>query len=107
MSFFRTVELPGTEVLPGITRRTVYLEGVMLAFHDFEPGAVIPEHQHPHQQISWIVSGAMEFNLDGKVQVLRAGDGVLVPPDVPHSAVILDKACQAIDAFHPIREDYR
>jgi quercetin dioxygenase-like cupin family protein len=48
----------------------------------------------------------MAFDLDGEKQVLRAGDGVLIPPDVPHSAVILEAPCRAIDAWHPVREDY-
>jgi quercetin dioxygenase-like cupin family protein len=107
MTYFRTDDLPATEMLPGVTRRAAYLEGVMLTFFDFEPRAVIPGHHHPHQQITWIVLGAMEFDLDGEKRILRAGDGVLIPPDTPHSAVILDEPCRAIDAWHPIREDYR
>jgi len=107
MGYFALDELPVTDALPGVKRRAAYLEGVMLTFFDFEPEAVIPEHHHPHQQITWIVSGAMAFVLDGEKRVLRAGDGVLIPPDVPHSAVILDGPCRAIDAWHPIREDYR
>ncbi len=106
MGFFRKEELPATEMLPGITRRLVYLPGVMLTFIDFEPGVVVPEHHHPHQQISWIVSGGMRFTLEGEERVLRAGDGVRVAPDMAHSAVILNEGCRAIDAFHPIREDY-
>jgi quercetin dioxygenase-like cupin family protein len=107
MTFFRKEELPATEMLPGVTRRAAYLDDVMITFFDFEPGTVIPEHHHPHQQITWVVSGAMEFDRAGEKQVLRAGDGVLIAPDVPHSAIILDEPCQAIDAWHPIREDYR
>ena len=107
MTFFRTSELPATEMLPGVTRRAVYLDDVMVTFFDFEPKAVVPDHHHPHQQITWVVSGAMEFDLNGDKRVLRAGDGVLIPPDVPHSAVVLDEPCRAIDAWHPVREDYR
>jgi quercetin dioxygenase-like cupin family protein len=107
MGFYSRDELPATEMLPGVVRRAVYLDGVMITFFDFEPGAVIPEHKHPHQQITYVVSGAMEFSLDGKVRVLGAGEGALIPPDVPHSAVILDGPCQALDAWHPVREDYR
>jgi quercetin dioxygenase-like cupin family protein len=107
MTYFRTGDLPATEMLPGVTRRAVYLEGVMLTFFDFEPNAIVPEHHHPHQQITWIVAGTMEFSLDGEKRELHAGDGVLIPPDVPHSAVILDGPCRALDAWHPIREDYR
>jgi len=107
MAYFRTNELPATEMLPGATRRAAYLGKVMLTFFDFEPRTVIPGHHHPHEQITWIVSGSMEFNLDGEVRVLHAGDGVLIPPDTPHGATILDEPCRAIDAWHPIREDYR
>ncbi len=107
MGFFRTEDLPATEMLPGVTRRAVYLDDVMLTFFDLAPKAVIPEHHHPHQQITWIVSGVMEFNLDGEKRVLQAGDGVLIPPNMPHGAIILDELCRAIDAWHPVRDDYR
>ena len=107
MTFFRTGELPATEMLPGVNRRAVYLDDVMITFIDFEPGAIIPEHQHPHQQITWVVSGAMEFDLEGEKRVLHAGDGVLVRPGVPHAAIVLDGPCSALDAWHPVRNDYR
>lgn len=107
MAFFNTGSLPATEMLPGVTRRAVYLDDVMITFFDFRPEAIIPVHHHPHQQITWIISGAMSFDLDGEQRVLTAGDGVLIPPNTPHGAVILEEPCQALDAWHPIREDYR
>ncbi|MGD2206317.1 MAG: cupin domain-containing protein [Anaerolineae bacterium] len=107
MTYFCKDDLSATEMLPGVTRRAVHLDDVMITFFDLGPSAIIPEHDHPHQQITWIVSGAMEFNLNGDKRVLRAGDGVLIPPNVPHSAIILDEPCHALDAWHPIREDYR
>jgi quercetin dioxygenase-like cupin family protein len=79
----------------------------MITFFDFEPGSIVPEHHHPHQQITWVVSGTMEFNLDGATRLLGAGDGVLIPPDTPHSATILEEPCRALDAWHPVRDDYR
>ncbi len=107
MTYFRTDELPATEMLPGVSRRAVYLDDVMLTFFDFEPHAVVPEHRHAHQQITWVASGAMEFDLEGEKRVLEAGDGVLITPNALHSAVVLDGPCRAIDAWHPVREDYR
>ena len=106
MSFFRTEDLPATEMLPGVNRRSVHLPDLMLTFWDFEPGSVLPEHDHPHQQITWILSGTMEFDLDGEKRILRAGDGAMVPPNVRHGAVVLQEPCQVLDAWHPIREDY-
>ncbi len=107
MRFFRTSDLSPTQMLPGVTRRAVYLDDVMLTFFEFEPYALVPEHDHPHQQITYVLAGVMEFNLDGEKCVLHAGDGVLIPPGTPHGAVILDEPCRALDAWHPVRDDYR
>jgi len=107
LSFFTVSELPETEMLPGVARRAVYLEHAMMTFFQFEPGSVIPEHSHPHEQITYVVRGEMEFTLGGAVRVLRAGDGVCCPPDVPHGATVLDEPTVALDAWYPLREDYR
>ena len=107
MHYFRTDELPRAAMLPGIDRRAVWLDAVMLTFFTFEPNAVVPEHDHPHEQITLVTRGAMEFTFDGETKVLRAGDGVCIPPNVPHKAVILDEATEAIDAWSPPRDDYK
>jgi quercetin dioxygenase-like cupin family protein len=107
MTFYTVSELPGTEMLPGVVRRAVYLEHAMVTFFDFEPGSVIPEHSHPHEQITYVVRGAMEFRLGDETRVLRAGEGVCCPPEVTHSAVVLDEPTAALDAWYPLREEYR
>ena len=107
MSFFTVTELPGTQALPGIVRRAVYLEHVMMTFFEFAPGSIVPEHAHPHEQITYVVQGAMEFHLGDQTQVLRAGDGVCCLPDVPHGATVLDEPTVALDAWYPLREDYK
>lgn len=107
MAFFTVVDLAATEMLPGITRSAVYLNNVMLTFFDFEPEAVVPEHSHPHEQITYVFDGAMVFTLGEDTRTLRAGDGVCIPPNVPHSAHILNAPTRAVDAWHPVREDYK
>jgi quercetin dioxygenase-like cupin family protein len=107
MGFFRIAELAGTEMLPGIERQAVWLDGVMLTFFSFKPGAIVPEHAHPNEQITLVTKGAMEFTLSGETKLLRTGDGVCIPPDTPHRAVVLDEPTEAIDAWNPPRDDYR
>jgi quercetin dioxygenase-like cupin family protein len=106
MPFFTVSELPGTKMLPGIVRRAVHLEHAMMTFFNFEPGSVVPEHDHPHEQITYVVQGGMAFTLGGETRTLQAGEGVCCPPGVSHGAVILDEPTVAIDAWYPVREDY-
>lgn len=84
MSFFRISELPGTDMLPGIERRAVWLDQVMITFFIFQPHAIVPEHEN--EQITIVTSGAMEFTMGDEIRTLRAGDGVCIPPNVKHSA---------------------
>ncbi len=107
MSFYRINDLQSTEMLPGIDRRAVWLDGVMLTFFTFAPNAIVPEHEHPHEQITLVTRGAMEFTLEGETRILRAGDGVCIPPNAPHKAVVLDEETEALDAWNPPREDYK
>jgi len=107
MHFFKIDELPGTQMLPGVARRAVWLDGVMITFFTFEPGSIVPKHEHENEQITVVTQGAMDFSLDGETRILRAGDGVCIPPNVPHEAVVLDEVTEAFDAWSPPREDYK
>ena len=106
MPFFKVDDLPVTEMLAGVFRRAVYLEKVMLTFFEFEPGQEIPEHSHPHEQISYVLEGEMNFTLDGETRTLRAGEGATIPSNTPHSATFSGPA-RVVDAWHPVREDYK
>jgi len=107
MTYFRIADLQPVDMLPGITRKAVWLSGVMLTFFTFEPGAVVPEHAHENEQITIVTRGAMELTLNGETRLLRAGDGVCIPPNATHKAVILDEETEAYDAWNPVREDYK
>jgi len=107
MDFFRVEDLPGVEMLPGVVRRAVWLEGVMVTFFEFEPHTVVPAHDHPHEQITYVVEGGMEFTLGEETRRLSAGEGVCIPPGVRHGARILDRRTVVLDAWHPPREDYQ
>ncbi len=107
MDFFRVRELPESEMMPGVRRRAVWTDGAMLTFFSFAPGSVVPEHEHPHEQITVVTKGALEFTLHGVTRTLRPGDGVRIQPNVRHSARTLAEATEAFDAWNPPREDYK
>ena len=70
------------------------------------PGIDLPEHSHPHDQITNIIEGEFELTVDGVPEILSAGHYRVIPPDVVHSGRSIT-VCRIIDVFSPVREDYR
>jgi quercetin dioxygenase-like cupin family protein len=68
-------------------------------------GAVVPEHRHLSEQISFLEQGKLRFTLDGEVCVLEAGEMLEIPPNVPHSVEVIEESV-VVDIFAPVREDW-
>ena len=106
MYFHSKNELPSKEIQPGITLRSVYLENTMMTIFDLQPGSRIPLHKHPHEQISYVAKGSLKMTVAGQAKVMQEGDIAVIPPNVEHEAEVGDEQTLALDAWHPIREDY-
>ncbi len=92
---------------PGVTAKIASGEKLMLSLVTLEPGAVVAQHSHPHEQMGLMVSGTMELTIAGETRVLSANEMYLVPGGVPHSARGGRNGAVALDAFSPPREEYR
>ena len=106
MSFIKNSDIPIETVAPGMQRQIMgYDKNVMLVVVNFEKGGVGAKHSHPHQQVSYVVNGVFEVEIDGEKEVLKAGDAFVVPSHADHGAVCLEKGV-LIDTFSPQREDF-
>ena len=94
------------EPMPGWPVRVVHSATMTFAHWTIDAGAALPEHSHPHEQVATILEGELELTIGGETQVLRPGIVGIIPPNAVHSGRALTP-CRIIDAFHPIREDYR
>ncbi len=95
------------DLFPGVAIRATAGDSIMLSLVTFEPGSVVPEHSHPHEQMGMMISGRAEFTVGGVTRILCEGDIWRIPGGVPHKVVSIDGPAVALDVFHPIREDYR
>ena len=96
--------LPAVEVFPGITRQVLDGELQTMVRYLYQPGATFPEHSHPEEQITVVVSGQIEFLVDGKVIMLGAGQAATIPPGVLHGArVIGNQPVETFNALSPQR----
>ncbi|OGP78202.1 MAG: hypothetical protein A2V86_18060 [Deltaproteobacteria bacterium RBG_16_49_23] len=91
------------------TRHLAHLSNLMMVAIDFEDGPASqpdPPHSHPHEQISYVVSGEINVVLGDEVTHLSPGDIFTVPANLPHSIQPLSPKVRLIDAFSPIREEF-
>ena len=90
----------------GVVRRVLaYNKDLMCVENTFEKGAVGALHHHPHTQITYVVSGKFEFEIDGVKKIVEAGDTMLKMNYVIHGCTCLE-AGKLLDIFNPMREDF-
>ena len=102
-TFVTWEELGPIEMVPGLAFQPVLGENVMVAFVRFAPNTVAPVHWHDEEQISFVLEGEFEFEVGGEKRIVRHGEAVVVPPNVPHGARTYDSTCHEVDVFHPPR----
>ena len=105
---FRWDDLPKEQLNDLLSRRLVTGERGMLAHVYLKKGCVVPKHQHENEQFTYILEGALEFQIgeDGKrTEIIRAGEVLHLPSNVPHSARALEDTLD-LDIFCPPRQDW-
>ncbi|WP_258098623.1 cupin domain-containing protein [Marinoscillum pacificum] len=104
--YILTEQMDWEELGGGVSRKILGWDNqIMMVKVKFEKGAKGAPHQHFHTQATYCVSGKFEFEIDGVKQIVNAGDGVYMEPNLLHSAVCLEEG-MLIDTFSPIREDF-
>jgi len=102
--YARLRDLPEERIGDKITRRILVGEREMIVFWTMKAGARAERHQHPHEQMFWVLSGRMEFDLDGEARTCVAGDLGVIPGNTPHAAYFPEDT-EVVDVFAPPRED--
>lgn len=104
--FYQVDSINEVMLLEGISARFVTGSRIMFSFVRLAPGAIMPDHNHPHEQLGYIVEGSMVLNLAGDERTLQPGDAYAIPGGVTHRAVGGPNGCLVLDAFNPPREEY-
>ena len=88
-----------------VARKVIHSANMTIARLELQKDAVVPEHSHINEQISMVEKGALKFFMDGKEQILRAGEVLVIPPNVPHGVEVLEDSV-VVDIFSPSRQDW-
>jgi quercetin dioxygenase-like cupin family protein len=106
MPFIQLKELPVKELLPGFEGRMIHTGNITVAYFNIKAGSVLPEHSHPHEQVTHILEGQLEMNIEGDTEIIEAGKVAVIPSNKKHSGRAITD-CVALDVFQPVREDYK
>ena len=107
-TWYRWDELPREDLHEKLSRRLITGDRMMLAHVYLKKGCVVPKHSHMNEQFTYILEGALRFLVgDDDVQeiVVRAGEVLHLPGNVPHEAHALEDTLD-VDVFYPPREDW-
>lgn len=105
LKHIRWDDLQTEHLNPKLDRQFFTAGGVTLARLIMKKGLLIPTHHHYSEQITTIVSGQLKMWIEGREIVLRTGDVLCIPANLPHHTEALeDSVC--LDVFSPPRTDW-
>jgi quercetin dioxygenase-like cupin family protein len=105
---FRWTEIKEEHVTDVISRRLITGDKMMLAHVYLKKDAVVPQHSHHNEQLTYILSGTLRFwiGVDRAQQIdVHAGEVLHIPSNVPHEALALEDTLD-VDIFDPPRQDW-
>jgi quercetin dioxygenase-like cupin family protein len=99
-------DVPAEQIADGIERQMIVGARLMLCRLRFRPHVETAVHSHPHEQMTIVERGRVQFTIAGDARIARAGDVLHFASGVLHGATILDEEVVLIDIFTPVREDF-
>jgi unsaturated pyranuronate lyase len=100
--------MPKEQVSDMLDRRLITGDRVMLAHVYLKKGAIVPQHSHENEQVTYILEGGLRFWIgkdESKVIDVMAGEVLYVPSLVLHKAEALEDTLD-VDIFSPPRQDW-
>jgi quercetin dioxygenase-like cupin family protein len=98
--------IPVEHPAEGIERQMFVGEQMMICRFRFAPLLVTPNHAHPHEQMSLVVSGRIRFFIEGEERIASPGDVLHFPANCVHGATMMEEEVVLIDIFTPLRKDF-
>jgi quercetin dioxygenase-like cupin family protein len=99
-----------TVVRPGVTRRLIHGENLMMVVIDFVNGPwqePDPPHSHVHEQSTYVAEGEIVLFCEGEPErYLRQGDMFFIPSRRQHTIRLLSERARLVDSFNPIRQEF-
>jgi quercetin dioxygenase-like cupin family protein len=101
----RWAEVPAEQINPSISRQFITADRITVARFELKRGGIVPTHAHENEQVSFVISGALKFIIDGREIIVTSGELLQIPGHVPHRVDVLEDTL-VVDVFSPVRQDW-
>lgn len=105
LNHYRWDEVESEPVNPLFDRQLIVGEALMVARIFLRKGAIVPLHSHANEQVTYILEGALRFEIEGREIMVRAGEVLTIPSHLPHQAEAVEDTLD-LDIFTPPRADW-
>jgi quercetin dioxygenase-like cupin family protein len=106
VTHFELAKLPSKQLNDKITRGLFSGKNATIGYFTFAKGAIVPLHHHVNEQYTMILKGSVKVTIQGKVYIVKAGEGIYIPSNVPHLFESLEDGTIDMDFFAPKRQDW-
>ena len=106
MPIYDLSKIAEIELIPGFLGKMVHTGNMTIAYWKVKAGSRLPEHAHFHEQVTYVMEGRFEMQMEGVIYMLEPGMVAVIPANAIHAGVALTD-CNLIDVFQPVREDYK
>ena len=78
---------------------------VVQARAEFVPGGAIGKHTHPGEEISYVLEGALQLEVEGQpTRTLKAGESFFIPAGVVHAGKNVDRGATKVLATYVVEK---
>jgi unsaturated pyranuronate lyase len=105
MQLFAWDSVQKEQMNPSVWRKVVNGEKMTVAQIFISKDGTVPVHQHENEQMSYVMEGALKFDIGGQELIVRKGEIVHIPSNVPHGVVALEDTFN-FEIFVPVRQDW-
>lgn len=95
------------QVDPRLSARVVHAARMTVTRYSFRSGGRFPHHVHNQEQITFVLKGQLTFLVGNRSYRLGAGDLIVIPSGIAHSAEARSAGAEVLSVVSPARRGAR
>jgi len=99
-------DVPYVDVAEGHVMQLITGKNIMVSFVELAPNKSFPMHNHPAEQMTYILEGEIDITLGKQTYNMKSGDMAIIPSNVIHQGKTSNAKCIFLDVFSPPREEF-